>query len=106
MSSEVLMQFRFNSNLTVSLLSLALSTAFAHGDGAQKAQKVLTDAKVDQSFIKLNVKPAINFVPLPMVDRNGKPIDPNQTAKLPDGSTITAREYFAQLNAYEQKLNK
>lgn len=77
-----------------------------HAMGTQKAQKLLSHATVDKSFIKLAVKPAITFSPIPMKDRNGKPIDPNATAKLPNGKVITARDYFAQLNAYEERLNK
>jgi hypothetical protein len=48
----------------------------------------------------------ITFKPIPMVDQTtGKAIAPSATATLKNGTTIRADQYFAQLNALEQKLN-
>jgi hypothetical protein len=37
---------------------------------------------------------------------NGQNIDPNTTLELPNGKKVSAREYYAQLNQYEQEFNK
>ncbi|MHB8636015.1 MAG: hypothetical protein ACYC96_06035 [Fimbriimonadaceae bacterium] len=100
------MNLHLPNKIFISLAALALISTAALGQAPPKVRKTLTNARVDKTFIKLNVRPAIRFVPIPMADRNGKPIDPNATAKLPNGQTITARVYFAQLNAFEQKLNQ
>ena len=74
---------------------------------AQTAQKiVLHKAKIDASDLEITRKAPIAFKPIPMADgKTGRAIKPNEVAKLPWGETITAREFFKRLNAYEKRIN-
>ncbi|MFT3746207.1 MAG: hypothetical protein QM785_18190 [Pyrinomonadaceae bacterium] len=49
---------------------------------------------------------AIPFKAFSRVSKSGKPLDPNRMIKLPNGKTITAKEFFDQADLMEQELNK
>lgn len=49
---------------------------------------------------------AVPFKPFPRQSRSGKPLDPNRPVRLPNGKTITAKEFFDQADLMEQELNK
>lgn len=52
-------------------------------------------------------RPAIKFVPFEMLDpETKKPIAPTAIIKLPNGKQATAKEYYDQLNQYEQWLTQ
>lgn len=48
----------------------------------------------------------ITFEPFPMVDpTTGKPVTPETVLVFPDGTKVTAKEFYASLNALERYLN-
>jgi hypothetical protein len=69
--------------------------------------------KVDPKIYRVNQKAAIPFKPLDMVDpRTGKPIAPGApitlppTKQFPNGKTLTAAQFYEQMNKAEAELNK
>jgi hypothetical protein len=57
--------------------------------------------------LQIVARPAIKFVPFEMVDpETKKPIAPTAIIKLPNGKQGTAKEYYDQLNQYEQWLSE
>src|ERR1019366_2928513 len=74
---------------------------------AQTPQKIiLHKARIDASDLEITSKAPIAFKPIPMADgKTGRAIKPNEVTKLPWGETITAREFFKRLNAYEKRIN-
>lgn len=57
-------------------------------------------------FAPIPAGPPIQFEPFPMVDPStGKPVTPDTVLVLPDGTKVTAREFYAGLNALEKSLN-
>jgi hypothetical protein len=56
--------------------------------------------------LQIASRPAIKFEPFPMVDpETKKPIAPTAIIKIPNGKQATAKEFYDQLNQYEQWLN-
>jgi hypothetical protein len=61
---------------------------------------------VDPSVIQVNRKPAIPFKSFRMVDpKTGKPIDPDKVITLQNGHSMTAGDYYADLNDQERGFN-
>ncbi len=57
--------------------------------------------------LQIASRPAIRFVPFEMLDpETKKPIAPTAIIKLPNGKQATAKEYYDQLNQYEQWLSE
>ena len=58
-------------------------------------------------LIQYNKRPGLAFIPFKMVDpATGTPIDPNTLITLPDGVSLAARDYYNELNFFEENLNK
>lgn len=73
----------------------------------QLIRKELPATRIQASEIKVNAKTPIAFQAFPLVDpKTRKAVGPNDMITRPDGKQVPAGEYYAQLNALEQDLNK
>jgi hypothetical protein len=63
--------------------------------------------KFPQELLRYANRPAIPFVPIPMIDPNtGREVGPDFPIKLPNGKVQAAGPYYQDLNRFEQFLNQ
>jgi len=74
--------------------------------GIQKAEVAIA---FDNTMFKVNKRPALDFVQIPMLDpskERGIPLQPGQTLPpFESGDSMTAEEYYRDLNALEKEFN-
>src|SRR5215468_3122852 len=76
--------------------------------GAQaEIRKPPVQGRVNTQTIEVNSKPSRRFIPFEMKDpKTGNPIPPDTRITLPNGKSMTAAEYFKELNKLEEAFNK
>jgi hypothetical protein len=101
--------FAFSSLLTLSTLNLASSIPVAAQlRPIEPIQPIQTrSTQVDASAIRLNKRSPVQFQAFELKHpETGAPISADTMLTLPEGKTISAGEYYAELNRFEQEFSQ
>lgn len=92
--------------ITAMLFPLSIQTlnAQVQGDTTKLGKIIFTEQNNAWKIVQKAA--AAPKPPLEMKDKSGKPVPPNQVIRLKSGRTVTAKEYFDELNKLEKNLNK
>lgn len=76
------------------------------GQGPQAIRNATVPNTAVRELLQVQKRRAIPFVPFPMLDPYTlKPVAPDAEIKLPNGKTITAKQFYEQVNSFESYLN-